>query len=61
MRRLFKMEVVQGRRVKDVVAFYDTQEAAIAHVEKRFAGWTIRYPTEIYLPAHFVLGEWETD
>jgi hypothetical protein len=34
MRRLFKMEVVQGRRVKDVVAFYDTQEAAIAHVEK---------------------------
>lgn len=55
------MEVVQGRRVKDVVAFYDTQEAAIAHVEKRFAGWTIRYPTEIYLPAHFVLGEWETD
>ena len=58
--RLFQMEVHRGRKDGRVVlAHFQTQEEAVAHVQKKFSGWEIRSLVEITQPAHFQIADLE--
>lgn len=62
--KLFKLEVhtKKKRRVLDVIAHAESEEAAKKHVASKFTGAELRHCVELQItPAHFVIGEWETD
>jgi hypothetical protein len=57
--RLFQMEVrpARGRDGRVIVAHFPTEEEALEHVKKKFAGWEIRNLVEITQSAHFQVAD----
>jgi hypothetical protein len=53
--RLFKMQVERKREGREIVVHAETEEEAIAHAMKRYAGWHVTQCVEIVGEAHFTV------
>ena len=60
--KLFKMELVRGRRGMDAIAHAETAETAEtaqAIVASKYTGWQIRNCIEIPDTSYFITAEWD--
>lgn len=59
--KLFKMDVVRGRKAREAIAHAETVEAAKAKVASRYPGWKISNVVEIPGACYFIIAEWEPE
>jgi hypothetical protein len=55
--KLFKMDLVRGRKALEAVAHGETADAAKDLVRSRYTGWELQNVVEILREAHFIIAE----
>ena len=53
--KLFKMTVERRREAREIVVHAESEEDAVGHALKRYAGWNISQCNEVLGEAHFTI------